>query len=64
MVSISECKKAIPCVDCDDKSCLFHGKKEPNCPKYKCDRKGSGAYNCEHCSFIDRLINEMRKQNK
>jgi len=38
MLQISECTRDIPCVDCDNKKCMFQGKKESDCPKYKCDR--------------------------
>lgn len=58
---ISECKKAIPCIDCDDLKCWFHGKKESDCPKYHCDNP---THDCENrCEFIDRFINDIRKAN-
>lgn len=58
MLQISECTRDIPCIDCDNTKCLFQGKKESDCPKYRCDRPTHG---CEHCVFIDRFIEEMRK---
>ena len=56
---ISECTKNIPCVDCDNTKCWFQGKKESDCPKYYCDNEKS--HDCDHCEFIDRFINDMRK---
>lgn len=58
---LSECKKNVPCVDCDNTHCWFRGKKESDCPKYRCDRPKESQYDCEHCEFIDGFINDMRK---
>lgn len=60
-VKISLCKKKIPCVDCDDTECWHHGKKEADCPKYKCDRPEEYRYECDRCGFIDWYIKEKRK---
>ena len=46
------------CVDCDNDRCIFQGKKESDCPKWRCD-KGT---DCEHCEFIDEFISKMRKE--
>ena len=61
MLSVGECKKDIPCVDCDEAKCIFHGKKEANCPKYHCDRPDPHKYECQRCGFIDHFIEEMRR---
>ena len=51
-----------PCVDCTNKGCWFYGEKEPNCPKYTCDRVG--GKDCENCAFIDAYIENMRTRQK
>ncbi len=60
-ISIRTCKKKIPCVDCENTGCWFQGRKESNCPKYKCDREGKDFLDCDHCDFIDEWIERMRK---
>lgn len=61
MYEISECKRKNLCIDCDNTRCHFHGKKEADCPKWKCDRPG--GRDCEHCEFIDEFIEQMRRIN-
>ena len=63
-IEIQECKKSIPCVDCKDTSCILHGKKESDCPKYHCDRPDSLKFECNNCAFIDKYIEDMRKQSR
>lgn len=58
---INECKRNNLCVDCDNTRCHFHGKKEADCPKWKCDRPG--GRDCEHCEFIDDFIEQMREKH-
>ena len=60
MITISECTRQNTCYDCDNESCWHHGKKEADCPKYHCDR----GMDCEHCSFIDGFMEEMREEYK
>lgn len=61
-VEISECLRDIPCVDCDDTRCWFYGKKEADCPKYRCDRPQEFQYVCDRCGFIDKFIEDMRNR--
>lgn len=63
-MTISECTRNIPCIDCDNMACFHQGKKESDCPKYHCDRQGDGFLNCEHCGFIDGFIQEERQRYK
>lgn len=58
---LAECKKNVPCVDCDNTRCWFRGKKESDCPKYRCDNEKS--HDCDNCEFIDRFIADMRGEN-
>lgn len=59
---VSECTRCVPCVDCDDTSCWLQGKKESNCPKYRCDNP---THDCESkCAFIDNVIAEMRGEEE
>jgi len=62
MVNISECKRKNTCYDCDNQKCAFQGKKEADCPKWKCDRPDILKYDCEHCAFIDGYIEDMREE--
>lgn len=61
MLQLNECTRDIPCIDCDNTKCMFQGKKESDCPKYRCDRPNPMNHDCEHCAFIDRFIADMRK---
>lgn len=61
-MTISECTRNIPCIDCDETKCIFQGKKESDCPKYHCDRQGDGFMNCDNCGFIDKFIKEERQR--
>ena len=60
-IEIGICEKEIPCIDCDDSKCWHWGKKEADCPKYRCDRQGDGFLNCDNCAFVDRIIDSMRR---
>ena len=60
MLTMSECTRKNTCYDCDNEACWHHGKKEADCPKYGCDN--DKPYDCEHCSFIDKWIEEERKR--
>ena len=62
MMTLSKCTRQNTCYDCDNKKCRHHGKKEADCPKYKCDNKK--LLDCDHCSFIDWFIEEMREEYK
>jgi hypothetical protein len=57
MVTFSECTRLNTCYDCDNEKCWHHGKKESDCPKYRCS-----DLDCDHCEFIDRFIEDMRKE--
>ena len=57
--TVSECTRNVPCIDCDNARCWFHGKKESDCPKYHCDNT---THDCENgCAFIDEFIADLRK---
>jgi hypothetical protein len=60
-MTISECTRNIPCIDCDNTACFHQGKKESDCPKYRCDRQGDGFMECDRCEFIDRFIEDIRR---
>lgn len=62
MLTMSECTRKTTCYDCDNQACWHHGKKEADCPKWKCDRPQELMYQCDRCSFIDRYIEEERKR--
>ena len=57
---VDTCERNNPCVDCDNSRCIFQGKKESDCPKWKCDRPDGQKYDCDHCEFIDKFIEQMR----
>ena len=59
--TMNECTRKTTCYDCDNENCLFHGKKEADCPKYCCDRSDGHQYDCDHCDFVDRYIEDMRR---
>ena len=60
--TMNECTRKTTCYDCDNENCLFHGKKEADCPKYCCDRPDGHQYDCDHCDFVDRYIEDMRRE--
>lgn len=60
----SECKKKIPCVDCDDTTCAFQGRKDADCPDIQCHRPERVRLDCDHCRYIDEIIENIRKMNK
>ena len=60
-MTFGECTKKIPCIDCDNVKCWFQGKKESDCPKYRCDRPKGFKLDCDNCEFINEYINDMRK---
>lgn len=62
MEIVGECTRKNTCYDCDNKECCLHGKKESDCPKYRCDRKDTGFLNCSHCSFVDLVIKNERQR--
>ena len=51
-VQITECKRKIPCVDCDNKKCWFSGQLMADCPLYKCNRLGDLYEDCETCDLL------------
>lgn len=61
-ITISECFRQNTCYDCDNVRCAFHGKKEADCPKYRCDRPDNSKDDCEHCEFVDSFIETERKR--
>ena len=61
MLTLTECTRKSLCCDCDNEACSHHGKKEADCPKYRCDRPKELRMDCEHCDFIDRYIADMRR---
>ena len=63
-VTIELCKRKTACVDCDNTECWHHGKKESDCPKWRCDRPKEYAYDCEHCAFIDKIIEQIRQKGR
>lgn len=58
-ISLSECTRQNLCCDCDNEKCALHGKKEADCPKYRC-----GSLDCENCDFLNEYIKEMRDYYK
>ena len=64
MVQIGTCAKQNTCYDCDgiteNGKCAFAGYKSSDCTKYHCPDEG----NCDHCTFIDSLIKQMREYYK
>lgn len=60
--TISVCSRRSTCYDCDNEACMFQGKKEADCPKYGCDRPEGHQYDCAHCDFVDRYIEDMRRE--
>lgn len=60
MITLTECIRQNTCYDCDNERCAFHGDKEADCPKYHCDN--AVLLDCDHCSFIDGFIRDMRKE--
>ena len=58
-VTLSDCTRPTTCYDCTEESCLHHGDKEADCPKYHCDN--AVILDCEHCGFIDHFIEDMRQ---
>ena len=61
MYEISECTRNNFCYECNNEKCIHHGKIEADCPKYKCDLPEPMTYDCEHCSWIKRLIEKLKK---
>lgn len=61
MIEMSECTRKNTCYDCDKGSCLHHGDKGADCPKYKCGNP-NGVQNCDECDFINDFIEEMRDE--
>ena len=59
MLTMNECTRKNTCYDCDDKKCIFKGKKESDCPKYTCDNVKQN--DCENCDFINLYIDMERK---
>ena len=70
MMEFSLCDRGIPCVDCDDTECSGRGKKESDCPRYRCfsveekKKMGEIPYDCDHCAFIDQYIKSLREVHK
>ena len=58
-VTMSDCTRQNTCFDCDNQDCSHHGDKGADCPKNHCDN--AVLYDCEHCSFIDGFIDDMRQ---
>ena len=59
MLTMADCHRPTTCYDCTEESCLFHGDKGADCPKYHCDN--AVLNDCENCSFIDAFIDDMRQ---
>lgn len=64
MLTLRECTRQNTCFDCDNQECIFVGKKESDCPKYKCDRPDESFRDCEHCNFIEMFIMSERERYK
>lgn len=60
--TLTECTRQNTCFDCDNQDCWHHGDKGADCPKYHCDN--AVLDDCEHCSFIDHFIEDMRQVYK
>lgn len=61
-MTLRECNRKTTCYDCKNTDCHHYGEKISDCPKYRCDRTDGLAYDCDHCAFIDRYIDGMRKE--
>lgn len=59
-MTIEECTRQNTCYDCDNDKCVFAGKKEADCPKYRCDRPVI-FQDCDKCGFVDKFIEDMRE---
>ena len=60
-MELKECNRKNSCFDCDNTKCYHAGKKEADCPKYRCNRDGYGFLNCDNCAFVDRIIKSERQ---
>lgn len=62
MIYLGECHRRNLCVDCDSEICYGAGKKASDCPQYHCPYPN---LDCEtECSFIDRFIENMRRESE
>ena len=59
-MTMIECNRNLLCIDCNDTECWHQGKKESDCPEYRCDK----SLDCNKCAFIDQYIDDMRKMAK
>lgn len=57
----TKCTRTNLCSDCDDATCIFSGNLIADCPKYHCDMPDPLKHDCEHCTFLKRYQEEMRK---
>ena len=63
-MTYAECNKKIPCFDCTDEECVFHGRKDGDCPDIQCHRPDWVKYDCNHCKSVDRIIEELRRRSQ
>ena len=62
MFNIGLCEMKNTCYDCNSDRCALRGKKESDCPKYRCDNPVPD--DCDNCSFINMYIDMERKRYK
>lgn len=61
MITLTECKRDCFCRDCDNEKCYHHGKREADCPKYKCDMPDPMMNDCDNCLWLDRYYKSHMK---
>ena len=58
MIHMGVCELKIPCVDCKSEICCHAGRKEADCPFYRCP---TPELDCEtECEVIDEIIEKTR----
>lgn len=60
-VNITECTLPVMCKDCTKIECGHHGKREADCPKYRCDRPDPWKRQCDTCAWLDKWYEEMKE---
>ena len=53
------CNRNVPCSECDERRCIFHGDNSASCPCEDCVKYGSDE-SCEGCERLHDYIKEMQ----
>lgn len=61
-MGLKECNRKNTCFDCDNTKCYHAGKKEADCPKYRCDMPEPITNDCEHCLWLDRWYKSVKAE--